>query len=565
MIAARRLILASLLGLTALLAAVALPSTASASGRQVSVFEDDVALSANPVATMQEFRHLGVTTVRVLIRWSFIAPNPKSRKRPNFNASNPNSYPAKNWAPYDAIVAAARADGIQLLFNPTAFAPLWAQGANPGRFGAHYNFEFAFMPSANEYRQFVVALGKRYPSVHAWELYNEPNFGEDLAPQGINQSTVLYSPVMYRGLVNAAWSALHATGHGRDTIVVGALAAHGAHVPSKNKRQTGLPGAYGETPPLEFIRDLYCLNSRYKPYSGAAARVRKCPTTAAASRRFRAQNPALFSASAWSDHPYPLGKDGNTPPTRTHYNNPNFAGFSQLPNMIKALDKAQGAYRSRKRFPLWNTEYGYITNPPNRSGSNASLAMQAYFDNWAEYLSWKNPRIASAMQYLLIDPNPSVGTPECGGFASGIIFFGTPPTTRGCAPYPPAAAKPGLQAYRLPIYLPNGSARRGRAVTVWGCVRPARFALLDTHRPQTALIQFQRGGRGAWSTVSTVTFSNPSASCYFTRQVKFPASGSVRLIYSYPVADGRLVPGYLHTYFDPLSPTVSRSASVTIR
>ena len=75
-------------------------------------------------------------------------------------------------------------------------------------------------------------------------------------------------------------------------------------------------------------------------------------------------------------------------------------------------------------------------------------------------------------------------------------------------------------------------------------MRPAHFALLDTHKPQTALIQFQRGGRGAWSTVSTVTFSNPSSSCYFTRQVKFPASGSVRLIYSYPPTDARLYPGY---------------------
>jgi hypothetical protein len=428
-----------------------------------------------------------------------------------------------------------------------------------------FGAEFAFMPSTNQYKQFVEAVAKRYPSVHAWELYNEPNFGEDLAPQAINQSTVLYSPVMYRGLVNAAWGALHATGHGRDTIIVGALAAHGAHVPSRNKKRTGLPGAYGETPPLEFIRELYCLDSHYHSYRGAAARVRKCPTSAAASRRFRAQNPALFNATAWSDHPYPLGKDGNTPPTRTHYNNPNFAGFSQLPSMIKVLDKAQGPYRSGKRFPLWNTEYGYITNPPNRSGTNASLAAQAFFDNWAEYLSWKNSRIASTMQYLLVDPNPSIGTPECGGFASGIIFFNSPPTTRGCGAYPPGAAKPGLQAYRLPIYLPNGAAHPGHAVLVWGCVRPAQFALLDTHRPQTALIQFQRGSRGAWSTVAPVTFSNPAASCYFTRQVKFPASGSVRLIYSYPVTDVRLVPGYTHTYFDPLAPTVSRSASVTIR
>jgi len=45
------------------------------------------------------------------------------------------------------------------------------------------------MPSANEYKQFVEALGKRYPSVHTWELYNEPNFGEDLSPRASTTRT----------------------------------------------------------------------------------------------------------------------------------------------------------------------------------------------------------------------------------------------------------------------------------------------------------------------------------------------------------------------------------------
>jgi hypothetical protein len=451
------------------------------------------------------------------------------------------------------------------MFNPTAFAPVWAQGANPARYGAHYNWEYAFMPNANQYKQFVVAAAKRYPSVHTWELYNEPNFGEDLAPQAINHSNVLYAPVMYRGLLGAAWSALHATGHGHDTFIIGALAAHGAHIPSHG-RSFGLPGAYGETPPLEFIRELYCLNPRYQSYRGAAARARKCPTTAAASRRFRAQNPALFRSSGFSDHPYPLGADGSTPPITTHYRNSNFAGFSQLPNMIKALDKVQKAYHSGKRFPVWNTEYGYITNPPNQSEHFSSLATQAFYDNWAEYLSWKNPRIASAMQYLLYDPNPSIGTPECGGFASGLVFFPGAPTTRGCAPYAPGSPKPGLAAYRMPIYIPSGRVRRGHAVTVWGCVRPAPIAAADTHHPQTAQIQFQRGGKGAWATVATVTYRTPGASCYFTRRIKFPGSGSVRLSYQYPVSDIRLEPGIDQTkYYDPLTPSVSRSASVTIR
>jgi hypothetical protein len=558
---AGRTVIATALAATACL--IAGPAPAAASTRQTSVFEDDVAVLQNPVATLQELRHLGVTMVRLNVRWSLIAPSPQSRTRPNFNAADPNAYPPGAWSQIDAVVAAARADGIQLMFNPTAFAPLWAQGANPQKFGAHYDSEFAFMPSANEYKLFVQAVARRYPTVHTWELYNEPNFGEDLAPQGINHSNVLYSPVMYRGLVNSAWSALHTTGHGRDTIILGALAAYGTHSPSRSG--TGLPGAYGETPPLEFIRDLYCLNSRYKPYSGAAAKIRNCPTTPAASRRFKAQNPALFSATAWSDHPHRLGLDNNTPPNTTHYHNANYAGFAQFPNLLKSLDQAQRAYGSRKSFPVWNTEFGYITNPPNKTERYVSPTTQAYFDNWAEYLSWKNGRISSAMQFLLYDPNPSVGTPECGGFASGLVYFTGAPTTTGCSIYPPGVAKPGLDAYRLPIFMPSSSARKGRTLAVWGCVRPAHYALLDTRKPQTAQIQFQRGSKGAWTTISSVTIRNASASCYFNVNIKFPASGSVRLSYLYPAGDSRLAAGIPSTNFVPGIPSVSRTVAITIR
>ena len=500
----------------------------------------------------------------MLVRWSDFAPSPTSRTRPNFNAADPNAYPPGVWSQLDAAVAAARADGIQLMLNPTAFAPLWAQGANPQKFGAHYDPNFAFMPSANEYKLFVEAVAKRYPSVHTWELYNEPNFGEDLSPQGINHSTVLYSPVMYRGLVNAAWSALQATGHRRDTTILGALAAAGAHVPSRSG--TGLPGAYGETPPLEFIRELYCLTSRYRPYSGSAAKARNCPTNAAASRKFRTQNPALFSASAWSDHPYPLGNDGNTPPTRTNYRNPNYASFPQLPNMIKALDQAQRAYGSGKHFPLWNTEFAYITNPPNRLVKAVSPANQAYYDNWAEYLSWKNSRIASAMQFLLYDPNPSVGTAECGGFASGLVYFTSAPTTGGCASYPPGVAKPGLDAYRLPIFLPSSldtprAHAHGLGVRAAGPLRAARHPQAAEHTDPVPAQHRRAHGRP-----SRRSRSGTRARLLLHCERQVPGERvRVRLSYAYPAGDSRLAAGIPNTNFAPGTPSVSRTVAVTIR
>ena len=54
--------------------------------------------------------------------------------------------------------------------------------------------------------------------------------------------------------------------------------------------------------PLVFMRALYCVDSRYRQLRGYAAAVRGCPTTAAGSRRFRAQNPGLFSQSGIALH-----------------------------------------------------------------------------------------------------------------------------------------------------------------------------------------------------------------------------------------------------------------------
>jgi hypothetical protein len=166
------------------------------------------------------------------------------------------------------------------------------------------------------------------------------------------------------------------------------------------------------------------------------------------------------------------------------------------------------------------------------------------------------------MQYLLVDPNPSIGTPECGGFASGLIFYGKPPTTSGCGGYTPGAPKPGYDAYRLPIFLPSPSAHTGGAVTVWGCVRPAHYAVLDLHTPQVGNIQFQRGSKGSWVTVASVRTS--TASCYFKTSVRLPASGSVRLSWSYPTNDPLLEPPAVGGYTDPLTPVTSRSVAVKV-
>jgi len=524
-----------LLALPACSAAVAAPS-------QQAMLEDDVQLMANPAGTLEQLRLLGIQRVRVTVRWYYIAPAPNSRHMPrHFNPGDPASYPAANWAVWDQIVRDAAADGIGLDLDLMGGAPLWARG--PGAPSGNTNPNW--VPSPSQFRQFVHAIATRYsgtydpalkrrvrdsadlPRVSFWSVWNEPNYGPSLAPQGVpGDLTVENSPRMYRNLVDAAWTALSQTGHRGDTFIFGELAPRGY----------SFWGVYSGMKPLAFMRALYCVGSNLRPLRGAAAAIRGCPTTAAGSRRFRALNPALFAASGISDHPYMRWY----PPNVEQQPDPEYTSLAEIGNLEWIADRLQRVYGSHRRLPIWNTEFGYITTPPKHDSQYEptvphhqpwpSQATAAYYDNWAEYISWRNPRIASFFQYLLHDPLPSLRSNDWGGYASGLLNYnGSPKAT--------------YAAWRLPLFMPHTSGRHGQRLEVWGCVRPAHYALLDTGAPQTAQIQFAPASGGGFRTLHTVTIGSPSASCYFDLRLRFPSGGWVRLSWSYPPADP-LLGGY---------------------
>lgn len=506
---------------------------AAASGNQEAVFQDDVQLKSNPAGTLATLRLLGASRVRVFVTWSSIAPSSGSRRRPRgFNAVNPAAYPARNWAVYDRIVQDAAADQIGLDFTLTGPAPLWATGPGMPRGGPYGQWK----PSAPEFKSFVAAMGTRYsgrytprgasrplPRVNFWAIWNEPNYGIDLAPQATNNDTIEVGAVEYRGLLDAAWSGLQATGHGRDTILIGETAPRGADHPIGN---------FNGVKPLRFLRALYCVDSSYRELRGLAAAERGCPTTAAGSRRFRAANPGLFQASAFADHPYTKQGAEVAPNVPTSSNpsrfrsDPDYADLPEVPRLEGVLDRLQRIYGSRTRFNVWNTEYGYRARPPD-AHANISQATAAYYMNWAEYLSWRQSRLVSYSQYLLVD-SPT------GFFASGLELANGAHTAM-------------FDAYRMPLYLPVTSTRRGRRLEVWGCVRPAHFAALDSHAAQRVSILFQPGSRGAFKTLSIVPITNVRG--YFDARVTFPGSGAVKLAWTYPSGE---------TVF-------SRTVNVTIR
>ena len=503
-------------------------SPASASTGQLSIIQDGSFLKS-PDTSMPQVRALGARVVRVFVQWSAVAPRPHATSKPNFNASNPDAYPAANWVQYDKLVKAAQLAGIAIDLEVTGGGPRWAESTKPPQV-YRADTSFGWRPLPRMYGQFVHAVTERYdghftppnsvgplPAVHFWSFWNEPNFGQDLGPQAIDGSTKPIAPALYRSLLNSGYAALRQTQRGaHNTVLIGELAATGyaLHAPGHPGR---LPGITAQTRALVFLRALYCVNDRYQPLQSSTATRYGCPATPVGVRGFRSRNPALFDATGFAVHPYSSRRAPNANPAKI---NRDYATFPVLDRVAKALDGVTGAYGSHTRFPIYNDEYGYITSPPQPADLRYPTPERAAAEiNQAEYLSYKNPRVASYAQFLLNDPEISVQHPKP-GFSSGLY------TSTG-------VAKATLYAYRLPLWLPKTTVKAGSKTEIWGGARPATYSLSATTPTAPAVkLEMRKAGAGSWTTIQTVKVS--TATGYFETHSTLPYSGELRLAYAYP-------------------------------
>jgi polysaccharide biosynthesis protein PslG len=111
--------------------------------------------------TFADLAAAGVRWARVDLRWLLVEP-----KGPSLAAGR------ADWREMDAIVAAARRHGIQLL-PIVAYVPHWANDER----------DWWAYPDTRPFQDFFAAALRRYPHISAWELWNEPNFGLFAKPQ----------------------------------------------------------------------------------------------------------------------------------------------------------------------------------------------------------------------------------------------------------------------------------------------------------------------------------------------------------------------------------------------
>jgi hypothetical protein len=523
-------------------AAFAIAPPAAASPAQESVLMDDAKIVyASPEelqTTLREIKALGVDRIRVSILWKLVAPAADQKQRPSFGAAGPASpagYPREHWDRYDRIVTTAREVGLEVLFSITAPAPLWATGSPQRR-----DIEETYEPSPEDFRDFVTAVGRRYsgeyrdetdppqggggnilfpspppaapagpvlPRVSGWSIWNEPNHPGWLTPswradpRGGGRPMLIAAPHHYRKLVDAGWAGLEASGHGGDLVMLGETAPRGL-----NDRQPTRP-----IRPLEFIREMYCLNARMRPFTGSDAEVRGCPGSAAA---FAQQHPGLFRAPAWAHHPYALEQE----PSRSDRHRDNVV-LADVGRLTRTLDRIFAIHGQSARLPIWLTEYGYQTDPPDPT-IGVPWSRQAAYLNEADYIAYRNPRVASTAQFQLFDEGPLREYPASdprywGAFQAGLrTHSGTRKTSYG--------------SYQRPIHAP-ARVRRGRSVGVWGQLRTA-----ETGARLTARLQ-RRVGRH-WRKVAERTTGNPRG--YVAIRTRPRATSWYRLVWRDP-ASGR--------------------------
>jgi hypothetical protein len=392
----------------------AAPASAS-TGAQYGI-QDDAWLLYGPgtlSSRIGTLDRLGTKLVRFTLRWDQIA-----RTRPAAPRDPDDS--AYDWGQYETVLQALHDDGITTLVTLYG-SPGWANGGHPAN----------WLP-ASGFGDFAYAASRRFPWVHLWTVWNEPNGRTFSIP---------VSPARYVSrLLNPGYASLHQAS---------AANVVGGGVTSPRATPSGMS-------PLAFMRGMKAAHARLDAY---------------------AQNP------------YPVSR-GETPFHATCVDC-TVLTMANLPAIRADVTRTFGAAK-----PLWLTEFGYQTNPPDRL-LGVSYALQAQYIGEAALRVWEQAGVTLLIQFLVRDE------PNVGGWQSGLF------TARG-------AVKPSYPAFAVPL---AELSRSGTHVVLWGQVRPGSGA-------RSYVLQAYSGGR--WRPVGGT--ARTGANGIFLRTVTLGRGARVRVV-----------------------------------
>ena len=191
-----------------------------------------------------------------------------------------------------------------------------------------------------------------------WSLWNEPNHIFFIKPR--SQAPRVYCRMVQRGL-----SALKAAVPGA-RVFVGELAPVGT--------ATKVIG------PLRFLQQWLCVDKSYKaarPHGPQAG----------------LQWVGCRRANGFAHHPYG--------PAGTVYRGRDIVNMVGIRRLASALDRSARAGRITRGLSIYNTEFGYQTNPDLFIGTTPNR--QAEILNTLEEFSYRYSRLRSYSRYLIYD------------------------------------------------------------------------------------------------------------------------------------------------------------------
>jgi hypothetical protein len=342
----------ALLALIALLAAPA--ATVHAAQRMPIGFFDDPSFRWSPTRAenLQQASATGASVIHTTASWPGLAPNKPA------DPADGND-PAYKLGDLDELVYQSGLYGLRVMIDING-TPKWANGGKAPN----------VMPTRlSDLTTFAKMLATRYNgrqghgTVALWSVWNEPNLQLFLTPQFVGKKIV--GPANYAKLYKAAYAGIKA-GNPLSKVAIGETSARG----------------------------------RDKPLAGVSASL--APGTFA---KYLAKVPGL-KFDAWAHHPYPTSP--NLPPTqKVRY--PNVVLLT-LPTFEKDLKTF-----FHRSVPVWITEYGHETKPPDPHG--VSYSTQSKYAVQALNIAKNDPNVQMFIWFVFHD---TTGNPwQSGLFTSG--------------------------------------------------------------------------------------------------------------------------------------------------
>jgi Glycosyl hydrolase catalytic core len=290
--------------------------------------------------------------VRIMLAWG--GPLGVARERPEVG-TNPAD-PAYEWHLYDAAVITAARNGVRPLFTIYA-TPWWANGGrdqNVAPQNVERLKEFAYAAALRYSGLYRRGDGVVLPRVSLWTAWNEPNIPLGLKPQWrkIGGRWQIQSARDYARICNAIYDGVHLTLLRGEKVACGVTTARGNNAPGTRRPSVA---------PIGFLRAV----------------------KAAGLRNF----------DAYAHHPY------SGDPRLAPGAEPRSKRAITLGNIQRLVTEVTRLYGPK---PIWITEYGYETSPPDRV-FGVGWSQQAKYLRQAYGIARRNPRIEMLLWFLARD------------------------------------------------------------------------------------------------------------------------------------------------------------------